>query len=144
LRGTKIVLNSAIHVPGRTYLAIVSLLIILACNHKNNYAYTTLDYTYDYPTKALIKTPHIFQNDHKSCATTSVAIAVSYFLGLTDAPLDKDIVWKISVTKEETIVKSGNDMNGLQKITDFYGLKGEYKNNISIIDLKYLLAHNKY
>jgi hypothetical protein len=125
-------------------IILISILLLnfVSCNSNNRYQYIEIKNDYKLPQQVLIRTPHIFQNDQKSCATTSVAMAVSYYLGLNNAPIEKEKAWLISESKEEIVNKEGNDMFGLKKITDFYGLKGEYKDNITITDLKYLLANN--
>jgi len=87
------------------FASLVFAFCVLSCNVTTKYKYITIDKNYSLPTNVYIKTPHIFQNDQKSCATTSVAIAVSYYLGLNDAPLNKENVWKISESKEEIVSK---------------------------------------
>jgi hypothetical protein len=101
------------------FASLVFAFCVLSCNVTTKYKYITIDKNYSLPTNVYIKTPHIFQNDQKSCATTSVAIAVSYYLGLNDAPLNKENVWKISESKEEIVSKYGNDMAGLKKLLIF-------------------------
>ena len=62
--------------------------------------------------------PYIPQNDTKSCATTSVAMAISFYEQLQDVPLDKELVWKISGIDEAIISRAGNDMKGLEAVSD--------------------------
>jgi hypothetical protein len=81
---------------------------------------------------------YIAQNDNYSCATTSVAMAVSYFL-FDNKPLDKETIWELSGTNKSFVLNYGNDMYGLKKITDSYNLRSEYKTNLTISDLEKLL-----
>ena len=83
---------------------------------------------------------YIPQNDDKSCATTCVAMVISYYEKLKCKPLDKEIVWKISGTDERAVSKDGNDMKGLTRIADHYGYKSEYCEHMQIDDLEHLLA----
>jgi dienelactone hydrolase/predicted double-glycine peptidase len=83
--------------------------------------------------------PYIAQNDDYSCATTSLAMAISYFENL-DKPLDKDIVWKILGSDKNDIHQYGNDMDGLKRIADHYGFKSEFKDNMEIFDIEKLLS----
>ena len=84
---------------------------------------------------------HIWQNDSYSCATTSVAMAISYHEKLS-TPIKKDTAWEISETRRDTVLKYGNDMSGLKKIADHYRYKSEYARNLSIETLEYLLSEN--
>ena len=77
----------------------------------------------DTPIRVKWDVVYIPQNDMKSCATTSVAMAISYYERLNDHPLDKETVWNISGTDENTVYKYGNDMEGLKRIADYYGYK---------------------
>ena len=77
---------------------------------------------------------YIPQNDHKSCATTSVAMVISYYEKL-DRPLDKETVWQISGTDENVVYQYGNDMDGLKRIADHYGYESEYIENMQIEDI---------
>ena len=67
----------------------ISLSVLCAANNdKYNSNNAKLDVVY------------IPQNDKKSCATTSCAMAISYFEKLKNKPLDKETVWEISGTDE--------------------------------------------
>lgn len=83
--------------------------------------------------------PYIPQNDNYSCATTSMAMAISYYENL-DKPLDKELVWKISGTDENNVYKYGNDMEGLKNIANYYGYKSEYTEHMKITDIEHLLS----
>ncbi len=84
---------------------------------------------------------HISQNDGYSCATTSTAMAISYYEKLP-FPISKNTAWDISGTRIDAVTRYGNDMNGLKKIADHYRYKSEYANNLSIETLEYLLSKN--
>lgn len=91
------------------------------------------------PACVKLSVAHISQNDMKSCATTSVAMAISYYEGLK-IPLDKETVWKISGTEETCVYQYGNDMEGLKRIADFYGYQSEYVENMDISEIEDLLS----
>ena len=84
--------------------------------------------------------PYIAQNDNYSCATTSLAMAISYYEKLNDKPLDKEFVWKLSNTDEKDVCKYGNDMEGLKNIANYYGYRSEYKEKMEIADVEELLS----
>lgn len=84
---------------------------------------------------------NIAQNDDYSCATTSTAMAISYFDKLT-TPINKDTAFKISGSSIDTIHNAGNDMGGLKNIANYYGYKSEYVANMSLDMLENLLAAN--
>lgn len=92
------------------------------------------------PDKVKFDVVHINQNDKKSCATTSVAMAISYYENLNDNPLNKETVWKISGSNEYITCTYGADMNGLKRITDYYGYKGKFAENMNITDIENLLS----
>ncbi len=75
-------------------------------------------------TRVKFDVPHIPQNDTYSCATTSLAMAISHFEGHL---LDKDTAWKISGTEKQDVWKYGNDMAGLKKIAIHYGYKSAFR-----------------
>lgn len=81
----------------------------------------------------------IAQNDNYSCATTSTAMAISYFAE-PNPPINKDTAFAISGSNINTIQTAGNDMAGLKNIANHYGYKSEYLNNMSIEMLENLLA----
>ena len=80
--------------------------------------------------------PYISQDDNKSCAPTSLAMAISYFENLH---LDKEKIWKISETDENDVYQYGNDMDGLKRIADHYGYTNEFRDHMTISNLEHLL-----
>jgi ABC-type bacteriocin/lantibiotic exporter with double-glycine peptidase domain len=85
--------------------------------------------------------PFIAQNDNYSCATTSLAMAISYYEDGTTA-IDKDSAWQISGIDRETVRKMGNDMAGLERLATHFGYESEYGNRLSISTLEFLLSQN--
>lgn len=83
--------------------------------------------------------PFIGQYDDYSCATTSVAMAISHFRP-GEPLLDKDQVWDLSGTAKFTVLREGNDMAGLERIAKHYGFKSEYLASTNIPTLEYLLS----
>jgi len=79
-----------------------------------------------------------FKNDDYSCATTSLAMAITYLENL-DKPLDKEFVWKISGTDQKDVHKYGNDMEGLKRIANHFGYKSEFLEYMNISDIEHLL-----
>jgi uncharacterized protein YvpB len=83
---------------------------------------------------------YIAQNDKNSCATTSVAMVISYYERLKDDPLNKDTVWNISGSDESMIKRYGNDMDGLKRIADHYGYKSKYLEYMELSDVEQFLS----
>ena len=75
---------------------------------------------------------YIPQNDRKSCATTSLAMAITYYEKRNDHPLDKEAVWRISETDEKAVYQYGNDMDGLKKIANHFGYQSEFVEQMTI------------
>lgn len=98
------------------------------------------NHTKNVPNRVKLNVVYIPQNDAKSCATTSIAMAISYYENLNETPLDKETVWQISGTDEHTVYKYGNDMEGLKRIADYYGYKSEYVEHMKITDIENLIS----
>ncbi len=94
------------------------------------------------PDRIKLNVVHIPQLDDYSCATTSVAMAISYLQGNKEKPLDKNTVWKLSGTSISTVKCCGNDMDGLSRIADHYGYKSEFSEGLSFFEIEYLLYKN--
>jgi len=82
----------------------------------------------------------ILQNDNYSCATTSVAMIITFYEKLENNPLDKDFVWEISISNVENVRKYGNDIKGLKNIANYYGYQSDFMQNITYQELNYLLS----
>ena len=81
------------------------------------------------------------QNDNKSCATTSVAMALSYFENRNSNPFNKDAIWQLSNSNEKLVRTIGNDIYGLINICDYYGYSYSLVQNISYDQLDHALAN---
>lgn len=83
--------------------------------------------------------PHIEQRDNYSCATTSLAIVMSYYDNQTYGKSD---VWKASGSSITEVSKvCGNDMNGLKAAAKKYGFTSyEFVRGMSIDELKYMIS----
>jgi Peptidase_C39 like family len=84
---------------------------------------------------------NIYQNNDYTCATTSAAMAISYFDKLA-VPISNDVAWTLSGSSIDAIRSTGNDMDGLKRLADHYRYKSEYVNNMSTDMLEGLLAAN--
>jgi len=100
----------------------------------------TEKYPNDIPNSMKLNVVYIPQNDTKSCATTSIAMVISYYENLDHNPLDKETVWNISGIDEQAICTNGNDMEGLQRIADHYGYKSKFVEGMEIADIERLLS----
>jgi hypothetical protein len=80
------------------------------------------------------------QNDTKSCATTSLAMAITHYEGRDDRPLDKEETWRLSGSDETAVATRGNDIAGLRRIADHYGYESEFCQNLGFDELRGLLA----
>lgn len=88
-----------------------------------------------------LNVPHISQNDNYSCGITSIAMALSFYENKIDAPLDKDIAWKISKSNITFALTKGFDLDGFNNLVSFYGYKATFVNNLGIERLKILLSN---
>lgn len=80
---------------------------------------------------------YIPQNDNKSCATTSVAMIISYY---EDQFLDPDTAWDISGSDENTIYLYGNDMESLARTANYYGYQSDHFTYMEIADVESFLS----
>ncbi len=118
---------------------IIMLLVEFASCYKNQ---NNLEYDKNHiPDKYLINMDRIKQNDNYSCATTSVAMIISYYKQLSE-PLNKDYIWELSKTDKERVLRYGNDIMGLNRICDYYDYNYEFKQNMSFDDLHYFISKN--
>lgn len=79
----------------------------------------------------------LFQNDNYSCATTSLAMVLSFY---EKKEFDLKRIWKISGYKEADVSQFGNSMSGLKKVADFYDYKSGFKENMNIKEIEELLS----
>ncbi len=82
-----------------------------------------------------LNVPMILQNDNYSCATTSLAMVMSYY---DNTLYNKDDVWNASGSSIEDVTqKCGNDMNGLKRAAQSFGFtQYEFVDNLNINKLK--------
>jgi hypothetical protein len=126
----------------KSLLLLICSSFLYNCSTINNYKYIVIPKQLTIPDYNNIHAPHIYQNDSYSCGTTSIAMAVSYYMNKSDVPLTKEEVWTISGLSIDRVHKYGNDMAGLLRISKYYGLKGEFHNGFTIEEIEYLLANN--
>lgn len=91
---------------------------------------------------SLVRVPVVLiaQNDGYSCATTSVAMAISHLEGRDDFALDKDEAWAISRSSEDEVRARGNDVAGLSRVAAHFGYESEFVEGLSVRDLEFLLS----
>ncbi|MGA3288162.1 MAG: C39 family peptidase [Bacteroidota bacterium] len=119
--------------------ALVILITQLGCDEKNTTTVPDLKES-ELPDHVYINVVQIPQNDNYSCATTSVAMAISHFEGLDSTPLDQDSIWVLSGADSTMIRTQGNDMNALERITKHYGYQSKYTENLTDYDLELFLS----
>ena len=91
------------------------------------------------PEKAHLDVPLVQQRDNYSCATTSLAMVMSFY----DKKIyDPKEVWKASGSSSNDVLRFGNDMFGLKKAAKAYGFtEFEFRNNISTDEIRRYIAH---
>lgn len=100
------------------------------------------EYRGSLPKTAKLNVDRIMQRDSYSCATTSLAMVMSY-QDQTDITYDKSKVWKESGSFIESVKKSGNDMFGLKKAAEAYGFTNyEFVQGMGVDQLKYLITQD--
>jgi hypothetical protein len=124
------------------FLVFIQFFSFIGCSQLRELKYTSLPrHEIEIPNEYINKVPYIAQNDTKSCATTSAAMAISFFEKRFSNPLDKEKSWEISGAKESDIKNHGNDMDSLRRLVNYYGYNGEFVQNLSIQNIEYLIAH---
>ncbi len=116
------------------------LLILIGCNAAQR---TKLpeNYTESLPGYAELNVPHISQNDNYSCATTSLAMVMSYY---DEKRYSKSEVWEISGSSRAAVRTSGNDMAGLHRAAEHYGfMNREFIMGSTIDEIKYFISKGK-
>ncbi|MBN1637663.1 MAG: C39 family peptidase, partial [Ignavibacteriales bacterium] len=81
------------------------------------------------------------KSDSYSCATTSAAMAISYFNDDDRHLLNKDTVWEISGSSIEIATKKGFELHGLERIANYYNYKYDFFENMTFTELEYLLSN---
>ena len=90
------------------------------------------------PEKMTLDTPLIQQKYNYSCATTALAMVMSYH----DKKIyDANEIWNASESDGPEVRRKGNDMHGLKKAAKKYGFTDyEFRNNLSTDDLRTYIA----
>ena len=116
------------------------LLLLSSCNAIKGVQFPE-NYSEQLPESAKITIPHIKQYDSYSCATTSLAMVMSYHDQKT---YRKSEVWKASKSNIDMVKNvCGNDMHGLKKAAKHYGFTDyEFAIGVNIDALKYLISRN--
>ena len=125
-----------------TVYIILTISLVLSGCRSNKITGIEIKQKVDLPDNIFISVPHISQKDNYSCATTSVAMAISAYKSLYKDPLNKEESWLISKSNKFKVRNFGNDVSALQRLVKFHGFAGEFVNQIGIYNLKYLLANN--
>jgi ABC-type bacteriocin/lantibiotic exporter with double-glycine peptidase domain len=105
-------------------LVMFLLSIVIGCMHSNS-------------NKVLLDVGYIQEYNDLSCATTAIAMIISYY---EKQPLDAETVWKISEANEYVLREYGNDIRCLKRISDHYGYKSEFLENRTIADIEKFLS----
>lgn len=123
-------------------IVILSLFILISCKTNNsNYLQITDEKIAQIPNEITNNVAIIPQKDNYSCGTTSVAMAISYFEGAEKELLNKDTVWNISGSSVQIARTKGFELQGFQKIGNFYKYKYDFIENISFTEFEYLLSN---
>ncbi len=93
------------------------------------------------PAYHAIKLTRIPQNDDYSCATTSLAMIISYYQNLAE-PLDKEYIWNLSGTDISRVRKYGNDISGLNAVAKKYQYAYSFEQNMTYDKLRYYISKN--
>lgn len=92
------------------------------------------------PNEVNIPVQIILKDDSYSCATTSVAMAISY-LNQNNQLLDKDAVWNISGSSIDIATKRGFELEGLITIAVHYNYQYDFYENLLFNEMEYLLSN---
>ena len=113
---------------------IIFIIFTTGCSLKKS----TMNGYENIPEEVRLDVPLIQQKDNFSCATTALAMVMSYY--------DKKIytaneVWSASGSKSTEVRRKGNDIYGLKKAAKKYGFTDyEFRNNLSTDDLRVYIA----
>ncbi|MDV7104595.1 C39 family peptidase [Vibrio sp. TH_r3] len=100
------------------------------------------NYQENLPESATLDVNRIGQYDSYSCATTSLAMVISYYD--KNKVIRKQDVWDASKSSVYDVTqRCGNDMNGLERAAEAYGYTSyEFVNGLSIDELKYFVSND--
>lgn len=123
-------------------LLVLTVTLVTCCSCSKNARFLAEVNPSNVPKVVVHDVVRIPQNDNYSCATTSLAMAITFYEGRKGNPIDKDTAWAISGSDIQTIRTQGNDMYGLERLANHYGYFGEFMSNLTIPQLKYILARD--
>ena len=84
----------------------------------------------------------IYQDDNYSCATTSVAMAISYYENRNTDPINKNDAWDVSRSNVKLVNNKGNDVYGLINICNHFHYQYSFIQNSSLNDLENIILNN--
>ncbi len=125
----------------RTAVVLLISVLLISCSKSNN-DYISLKNINSkiIPEETVHDVVLINQNDTYSCATTSLAMILSEYRGLHNNPFNKEDIWKASGSSISTIKTLGNDLEGLYKVCDKYGVRYEFIQHLKNEEVEYLLS----
>jgi hypothetical protein len=119
---------------------IILFLLFASCTFDTELRGVQLNYGKELPQHLRYEVPYIPQNDTYSCGTTSLSMAISYYLGRSEDPLDKDEAWEISQTDIDFTHKFGFDLKSFKRLVEHFNCRGEMVNELGLDRLKRVLA----
>jgi len=122
---------------------LILLLVVWQISELNSISFRNINRD-NIPEKSFNDVVLITPNDTYSCATTSLAMIISEYLGMHNNPLDKDLVWGYSGSSISTIKSLGNDLEGLYRICNKFGIRYEFIQNLENYEVEYLLSKRIY
>ncbi|WP_271273741.1 C39 family peptidase [Aliamphritea hakodatensis] len=122
----------------RLFFLSLSLLLLTACNTLSGIDVPE-NFKENLPSKAENDVPVLGQYDGYSCATTSLAMVMSFH---DKKRYNANEVWDKSGSSIHQVSRvCGNDMNGLRNAAEWAGFeKHEFITNASVAQLKYLVS----
>jgi predicted double-glycine peptidase len=123
-------------------LLVVTVALVICSSCSKNARFLADANLSNVPKTVIHDVVRIPQNDNYSCATTSLAMAITYYEGRMANPIDKETAWANSGTDIQTVRTRGNDMYGLERLANHYGYVGEFLSNLTIPQLEYILSRN--
>ena len=101
----------------KSILSMLMLFSLMSCNSLSGIKVPD-NYAENLPESSKIDIPHILQRDRYSCATTSLAMVISYYDKTNYSKID---FWEASKSRINDVRSYGNDMAGLKRAAEHYG-----------------------
>jgi len=122
------------------YIFMITLFVLSGCVGIRKISVPE-NYVDSLPKSKLIDVPLIGQYDNYSCATTALAMVMSYY---DNTIYPKNEVWDRSgASIHEATKVCGNDMHALKKAATSYGFHNhEFVSPLKLEELKYLISKN--